>query len=104
MAVLADCDAGLEPVELVLQLCARAGRRAAHQHLAGERGRAALAGQRLQVAEPQGQVDVSPAAAGLLRQQRQLQAAGHTAALGARIDVSRRGIEGFAFALAASPL
>jgi hypothetical protein len=102
-AVAADRDAGVQPVEGVLDLRAAQLMRAAHQHAPGEAARHFAVHEALLVAPVQCEVGHHAAAAGLLGQQRGADAVGQRAPDHARLDVLRRGIEGLtkAHALAA---
>ena len=92
----ADDDAGLEFVELVLDLLAGVLGGAAHQHLARERGGRGAALQGVLVAEADDDGGVDLLAAGLLVDEGQLQAALQVAADGALVDVAGAGVELFA--------
>ena len=90
-------DAGLQLVEVVLDLLARLLLRAAHQH-ARRRSCARPRGSARLFSSPKRSVSVATTrpAARLLGQQRRLHAARRAAALHARLDVRGRGVEGLA--------
>ena len=91
-----DGHAGLQPVELVLDLLARVLRRPAHEHVGREIGHGRLVEEALLVAEAHGHRRDDDPAARLLGQQRDLQPARKLRALRARLDVRGRRVEGLA--------
>jgi hypothetical protein len=95
-AARVHADRGLQALEGVAQLGARALARAAHQHVAGELAGDGAPARALLVAPVQVEPHDHRLAARALRQQLGAHAVGERTALEPRLDIARRGIEGFA--------
>ena len=94
--LIGEIDPRLQLVQVVRELLAGVERGAAHQHVDGQVARRPLAAQARLVADVERERRHHGAAAGLLRQERELQAAGQRRPLRARLHVRGRRIEDLA--------